>query len=71
MILPEDRYKEVEDLAFQAINNSASSEEAWEKLTAGKTAKEIEAIVLGMLANAYHSENAVKAGGMVAALCHT
>ena len=71
MIIPEDRYNEVEELAFQAINNSATPEEAWQKLTAGKSENEIEAIVLGMLANAYHSENASRGCGMVASLCHT
>ncbi len=71
MIIPEDRYNEVEELAFQAINNSSSSEEAWAKLTAGKSENEIEAIVLGMLANAYHSENAHRGSGMVDDLCRT
>ena len=59
-LIPPDKYKELEDKAWTAINNSCSGDEARKTLTKGMSRQQKEAFILGMLAKSYSVENTVR-----------
>ena len=60
MLIPPDKYKELDDKAWTAINNSLDGEEARKRLTKGMGKRQKEAFILGMLAKSYSVENVVR-----------
>jgi hypothetical protein len=60
MIVPEDRYKILEEKAWTAINNSTTGAAAIKALIKGMSRQQKEAFELGMLAKSYSMENIVR-----------